>query len=109
MKNLTRPVFRPLLWMVPGFAFTVFGYWYPTWVDRSIPESADSRIWMLVAFTLRYTLLAAASVVIAYVALLRVAFRERGVRSLFAVGIGFLMFLPSAWLTITVAFAWLER
>jgi hypothetical protein len=53
--------------MVPGFAFTVFGYWYPTWVDRSIPESADSRIWMLVAFTLRYTMLAAASVVIAYV------------------------------------------
>ena len=109
VKNLMPSTFRPLLWMIPGFAFTVFAYWYPTWVDRGIPQELDSRIWVLVAFALRYTLLAAATVLIAYGFLLRAAFRDRSLGSVIAVGSGLLMFLPSVWLVATIGIAWISR
>jgi hypothetical protein len=95
--------------MVPGFVFTLFAFWYPTWVDRSIPEEYDSRIWMLVAFTMRYTWWASLSVVVAYAFLAVTVFKLRNVRALVPFVLGLFMFAPSAWLVWSIGVAWLRN
>ena len=95
--------------MVPGFAFTVFAFWYPTWVDRSIPEQDDSRIWMLVAFTMRDTFWASVTVAAAFAVLLYFAFRDRNRWSVLATIVGLLMFLPSAYLAVTIGSVWFSH
>jgi hypothetical protein len=109
VKNLAPAIYRPLLWMVPGFAFTLFAYWYPTWVDCSIPEEDDSRIWMLVAFAMRSTWWASLTVVVAYAFLLTAAFKLRNVRALIPFVFGLLMFAPSAWLVWSIGVVWLRH
>jgi|ERR1051326_6161740 hypothetical protein len=108
MKNLAPKEYRPLLWMLPGFVFSLFAYWYPTWVDRRIPEEYDSRIWMLVAFAMRYTWWACLTVVIAYAFLLFSAFKLRSIRAMPPVALGLLLFGPSAWLVWSIGVAWLR-
>jgi hypothetical protein len=108
LKNLTAPVFRPLLWMVPGFAFTVFAYWYPTWVDRRIPEQDDSRIWMIVGILLSDTFWASLTVTAAFAFLLRIAFRDRNRWAVAAIVFGVPMLVPSAWLAGTIVIAWVR-
>ena len=95
--------------MVPGFAFTVLSYWYPTWIDRTIPDEYDSRIWMLIAFALRYTWWASITVMIGYAFLIFAAFRLRQIRVLVPALLGLLMFVPSVWLASTIGAAWLAH
>ena len=95
--------------MLPGFAFTFFAYWYPTWVDRTIPEEYDSRIWMLAAFALRYSWWASVTVITAYGFLVASAYRLRQVRALVPVALGLLMFAPCAWLASTIGAVWLRH
>lgn len=107
MKGLVPPIYRPLLWMVPGFAFTIFSYWYPEWVDRKIPEEYDSRIWMIVGLLLDYTFFASLTVVAAYIFVLIGAVRRKSAHALAAVVVGLLIFVPSAWLTYKIGSAWI--
>jgi hypothetical protein len=93
--------------MLPGFAFTIFAYWYPTWVDRSIPVEHDSRIWMLVGLTLGYTWWASATVVVAFLFLVTAAFRLRRISALPPITFGLLMCAPSAYLVWIIGAVWL--
>ena len=90
MKGLVPTVYRPLLWMMPGFAFTIFSFWYPEWLDRRIPAESDSRIWMIVGLLLNYTFFASITVVVAYVFVLLAAVRRKSVHALIAVAVGLL-------------------
>src|SRR5437773_2528545 len=108
MKGLVPRIYRPLLWMMPGFAFTIFSYWYPEWLDRRIPMESDSRIWMIVGLLINYTFVASMTVVVAYVFVLIAAVQRKGVHAIIAMAVGLLAFVPSAWLTYTTVATWIQ-
>jgi hypothetical protein len=108
MKGLVPPIYRPLLWMMPGFAFTIFCFWYPEGLDRRIPPESDSRIWMIVGLLWNYTFFASVTVVVAYLFVLIAAVRRKSVHAIIAVAVGLLAFVPSAWLTYTTLATWFQ-
>ena len=109
MKNLAPPIYRPLLWMVPGFAFTVLAYWYPNWVDQTIPPEFDSRIWMIIGMALGYTWWASVAVIVAFSLLVARARKFKEPHSRIPITNGVVMFAPSAWLAVTIGAIWLRH